>query len=427
MSAFSLIPIHRSSVVSPGSRGTDTGPLPGSVRHTGFLVTAAVVLVTALAGCGESDRTSSAPTEASPMPPPTPDYRQLTAAQPDEGSDAGEARGDEGRPDVSPPLPSDVSFSEAESLYHAGEYDRALRHFEAYVGDHPDNAWGHYMEGLSAWKAGERERAVTALDAALERDPDHVKSLINMSRVLLELDRPGDARPRIEKALELAPEDVDALRVAGNVALERGETERAERLYRQALALDGDDGWAANNLGLLLIRQDRFEGALLPLAHASELLPEEPVVLNNFGVALERTGSLAQAREHYGRAADAGHPKAGTSLARLEAVTGGDGSGSVDLRALASEFREQREGVTAEDLANDSTVPADSVAGEESGSPEPGSSEVDGSSAPSESSSPDSAETEDGSGQEGETSDSEGSSDPVGSEDSRGPAGQGGV
>ena len=45
--------------------------------------------------------------------------------------------------------------------------------FEAYSESEPDNAWGHYMLGLSAWKTGDHTRALEAFDAALRLDPTH--------------------------------------------------------------------------------------------------------------------------------------------------------------------------------------------------------------------------------------------------------------
>lgn len=392
----------------------DDARLAAAVRRVGTL--AALLLITAaLLGCDGSestwgstesaDRTSSDRAERRATPPPTPDYRELTAASPgEERPDAGPT-GDEGDPGQ--PLPRDVSYPEAESLYHQGDYREALRHFEAYTRDRPDNPWGHYMLGLSAWKAGELERAVRGLEAALERDPDHVKSLVNLSRVLLELDRPQEAREPVRRAVETAPRSADALRVAGNVAEETGDTETAVRRYRQALAADGSDAWSANNLGLLLVRQGRFSDALGPLARAVELRPDVGVFRNNLGVALERTGHLARARAQYRAAADTGHGKAEASLARLEGVSPDGTAEPVELDALARRFAERAEGWEVDRLARRSSrsegvdVPSGSPAGDDaaSGSAEP--EEDDSRSAEPEGSDPDPEkdgdETEDGS------------------------------
>ncbi len=69
-----------------------------------------------------------------------------------------------------------VAFSEAEAVYRDGRFSEATALFGAYVERKPENAWGHYMLGLSAWKAGETERAEAAFGKALELDAKHLKS-----------------------------------------------------------------------------------------------------------------------------------------------------------------------------------------------------------------------------------------------------------
>ncbi|MGH7711125.1 MAG: tetratricopeptide repeat protein, partial [Gemmatimonadaceae bacterium] len=90
-------------------------------------------------------------------------------------------------------VPSNVSFVQAESTYNQRRYGEATAMFDSYVQNHPDNAWGHYMLGLSAWKAGELDRARGAFEQSLEIDAKHVKTLLNLSRVLIEQGKPRDA------------------------------------------------------------------------------------------------------------------------------------------------------------------------------------------------------------------------------------------
>jgi predicted Zn-dependent protease len=110
---------------------------------------------------------------------------------------------------------ANVSYADAETAFRRGRYQEATDLFAAYAGSHPDNAWGHYMYGLSAWKSGEHERAMEGFDQALRLDPDHRKSLLNSARVLLETSRPREALTRIERALSLEPLSNDGLRLLG--------------------------------------------------------------------------------------------------------------------------------------------------------------------------------------------------------------------
>src|SRR5688572_28275053 len=148
----------------------------------------------------------------------------------------------------SPVTPSyeNVTYEEAESVYASHRYGEATEMFAAYVTRRPGNAWGHYMLGLSAWKAGQLPRAQESFERAIELDPSHVKSLLNLSRVLLELKEPREASERVVAALEIDSTSVDAHRLMGRVHTTLGDSDGALESYRTALVLDAHDVWAMN-------------------------------------------------------------------------------------------------------------------------------------------------------------------------------------
>jgi len=241
--------------------------------------------------------------------------------------------------EILPDVPELVTYSGAEQAYRDGRHAQAAAMFAVYCAEHPGNAWGHYMRGLSLWKAGRGAEAADALQDALAQKPDHLKSLVNLARVQLDLGRPEAALASVDRALDTAPDHAPALRVRGRALHELGRTDAAEASYLAALRLQADDGWALNNLALLWIEQEEFERALAPLARAAELLPAAAVVRNNLGVALERTGHAGQAAEQYALAADLGSGRGEESFLRLEelgAVGADPAPAPVDLTALAA-------------------------------------------------------------------------------------------
>lgn len=240
---------------------------------------------------------------------------------------------------------SEVTYGDAEKVFRSGRYEEAAALFDAYTQRKPENVWGHYMFGISAWKALDHETAESALLRALEIEPEHPKSLINLSRVLLEQNRPAAALDYAEDAVVVTPESVDAWRVLGNVRSSLGEIERAEDAYQRALVSADRDAWSMNNLGLLMIRSGRYEEAIPPLAHAVELKPETPAFQNNLGVALERTGHLVEAAEAFRAALDV-NPEYGKAKASLERVEERIASGDwtpIDLPSMARTFADQVE------------------------------------------------------------------------------------
>jgi len=295
-------------------------------------ILAAALAAPLAAGCGSPDRPSDTAAVATTTGPVTPVAAVSTPA--------------DGPTVVTDETVTSVSYADAETAFRRGRYPEATDLFAAYTGTHPDNAWGHYMYGLSAWKSGEHERAMEGFDQALRLEPDHRKSLLNSARVLLETSRPREALSRIERALELEPLSNDGLRLLGRARYELGEVAEAIDAYQRALVLDDRDVWSMNNLGLIYIQQGRSEEALPPLARAVELRDDSPVFQNNLGTALERSGHPGPARRAYAAAieADSSYTKASASLGRLGGPQDlADTTATVDLRMLAGEFQAQVE------------------------------------------------------------------------------------
>jgi Tfp pilus assembly protein PilF len=234
-----------------------------------------------------------------------------------------------------------VTFEQAESTFQSGGYAEATEMFAVYTARKPENPWGHYMLGLSSWKSGQLDRARKAFESALELDSSHVKSYVNLARVLLDEGRKDEALVRIRQAVALDTTSGDAWRVLGRVHGELGNVEDAVSAYQTALAIDPDDRWAMNNMGLVLIRAGRYDEALLPLARAVQIDESNtPQFLNNLGIALERTGRYAQAEQQYRKAleSDGGYAKATVSLARVTGRSDDPGVSAVEVHELGDSF-----------------------------------------------------------------------------------------
>lgn len=238
---------------------------------------------------------------------------------------------------------SNVTYETAESTYNQRRFTEAAAMFEAYVQRKPENPWGHYMLGLSAWKAGDFDQARTALERSLELDSTHVKTLLNLARVLLDQERAGEAKERVMAALALDSTSGEVHRVLGRTYTSLGMLDDAIESYRTALTVDPTEVWAMNNLALIYIRQERYEDALGPLARAVQLRPGAPVFQNNLGIALELSGHTGAARDAYRAAiaADSSYTKAQVSLARVEGLEDDPASTPVELSVLADAFERE--------------------------------------------------------------------------------------
>lgn len=300
-------------------------------RRLGDAAILGVLVVTyLLTGCGGSDgeRRGTKVAEAQPAPPPVRVAHESRELAEPESTTAVEA------PAVSGP----VRYEDAEAAYRDREFDEAVARFTAYVAEKPENAWGHFMLGLSAWKAGDPTTAESAFEEALLRDPQHLKSMLGLSRVLIETGRPDEALEEIELAAAV-DSSAQVFRLKGRALDELGRPDEAAEAYLAAIARDDTDVWALNNLGYLYIRIAREDAAIGPLARAAELAPDRAVFQNNLGIALERVGYAGSAVEAYraALAADSTFEKARVNLERVES-RGVDLAVTADLAGLAQDF-----------------------------------------------------------------------------------------
>jgi tetratricopeptide (TPR) repeat protein len=279
------------------------------MRRNGKITATLLVAALAAAGCSK-DKTSQVKNQE---PQHTARALQVSMATP---------AGDKGIDATTPKIAGPASFADGETAYQAGKYSDAKKVFEQYTSEKPNNAWGHFMLGLSASKSGDPDKAEKAFEEAIRIDPKHVKSLTNLSRILIDKGRFEDALVKLTQAGELDSNSAEMHRLLGRTYNGQGRTDEAIDAYRQAIALDSKDAWSMNNLGLIWIELGRPDEATPFLAKAVELRKDVAMFHNNLGMALEHTGRFAAAVTAYNGAlaADPGYQKAQRNLARVEAV-----------------------------------------------------------------------------------------------------------
>jgi tetratricopeptide (TPR) repeat protein len=279
---------------------------------------AALLLVVALAavGCSKRDKpqAKAATPDSAPVKPITEPGVPATLKQIDD---------EEGLPvDTKPKAAGPVSYADGEAAYKARKYTDATTIFEQYTTQKPNNAWGYYMFGMSAWKAGDLPKAEMGFKAALGVDPEHLKSLANLSRVLIEQKRFDDALNTLMRAGDIEPTSNEVQRLIGRAYHALGKTDDAIEAYRHAIELNEKDVWSLNNLGLVFLEQKRAEEAMPLLLKAVDLRKDVAAFHNNLGMAFEHTRRFKDAAGAYNDAlsADPGYEKAKQNLARVEAV-----------------------------------------------------------------------------------------------------------
>ncbi len=278
------------------------------------LACGAIVSVVFLAGCSDG----TARTESSSLPPAVPAVNVSVPTTPDL------PKADESLRTELPGFPADpaqlaAAWREGTALYEKGSYREAARRLEVAATGRPNDAYVHYVLGLSLWKSGEMERAETALVRSAELNDKSARTWVNLARVRMDRVEAKGALEASEKALELDPDSANGMHQRGRALAALGRKEEAIETLGKARQSDPENGHVANTLGWLLLQSGQAAEAVPHLEAAAVKLPGVAYVRNNLGVAYERTGRIEEAAREYQAAVDAGDPdgKAGQSLLRL--------------------------------------------------------------------------------------------------------------
>ena len=176
----------------------------------------------------------------------------------------------------------------------------------------------NFRLGSALFWAGYPEQALVYLNQVIRAQPDNGKAQLAVGYIYLEAGREGPARQHLERAAQLLPKAADArtylgrlemtakhypealryfteafaldptasfaLVSAGQAHAALGDDAAAESFYRRALANDAKDADAANQLGLLLVRQNHLEEARRSFEQAIAAEHDHLWAINNLGV-----------------------------------------------------------------------------------------------------------------------------------------------
>lgn len=119
---------------------------------------------------------------------------------------------------------------------------------DRYVRQHPDNAFGYFMQGLLAELARRPDLAIAAYARVVELDPAEVDAFRKLALFLFQGASPNRAMGVLETALGHHPDQVDLLSLKGAFALNFGKfdeasdaMERLNRLHLQGRTLENPD------------------------------------------------------------------------------------------------------------------------------------------------------------------------------------------
>ncbi|MHC4354643.1 MAG: tetratricopeptide repeat protein [Planctomycetota bacterium] len=228
-------------------------------------------------------------------------------------------------------------YNLASVLRSQGRFDEASDEFRRILRSRPGYVYAYCGLGLALQAQGKLDEAIGSYRQALEIEPDYAEAHANLGDVFSGQGKSDEAINHYRQSLAADPNYAQAHCNLGVALATKRELQEAAAHFRQALRIDPYYAEAHNNLGSLLLAFGRPDEAISHFRRAletgaeqqqmghptagrragvrlgeainrySESLrprPDYARIHHNLGRALARTDDLAEALEHYRRAAD---------------------------------------------------------------------------------------------------------------------------
>ena len=126
-------------------------------------------------------------------------------------------------------------------------------------------------------------------------DADRPETHLNLGLVKMRRNQLDEAEAEYRTALRLDPKFVPAMANLADLDRERGMDKEGAELLRAAIAIEPNNAAIKHSLGLLLVRQRNYTEALPLFREAAALAPDNARYAYVYAVALNSTGSAAEA------------------------------------------------------------------------------------------------------------------------------------
>ncbi len=158
-----------------------------------------------------------------------------------------------------------------------------------------------FLLGENALKQEDWATAAAELGRCLELNPNYDEAMTAFSRALFALERHDEAAKWVDRAIELNPRNIRAWYQKGWIQLKQNPDAAAEA-FQKVVSIQPNFALARRDLGVLRIRQQRFQEAAEHLEVASNMGLHDPRLLNFLGIAYIRTSRPQEAIAAYKKA-----------------------------------------------------------------------------------------------------------------------------
>lgn len=229
---------------------------------------------------------------------------------------------------------TDAKLALVEFLFQQRDPATAGKQLDEFALAEPNNGMLKFTQARLANSAGKHEVAESIYEQLIEGNgtkPDGLKARIELARLLVAQNRPGEAAPLIASVLKESPKERDALLIRADMALARGdavtaiadyravlkdeptalpvhkalarahllnnEVELAKDSLKNALLLSEADVDPRIQLGMLYQSEGKMAEAIAEFEQAQKLAPRNPAVLDGLFKSYLATRNWSRAEE----------------------------------------------------------------------------------------------------------------------------------
>ena len=196
------------------------------------------------------------------------------------------------------PNSEDVLGAQARVALAARSPVIATRALEALARMVPSVMENQYLLGVALMQAGDMPSGAMALEEARKLEPNRALTLVALGFAYNGQKLYAEARPHLLRALEIDGTDVEALAALAESEDGLGEPEAAELHAKRALARDPNHAIANLVMGLVRMKQQRYEEAREALERAVKTDPTSAKAQYQLSLACARLGDEAGQKEH---------------------------------------------------------------------------------------------------------------------------------
>jgi len=230
-----------------------------------------------------------------------------------------------------------AGYNLASVLRSQGRFDEAIEQFQQILRARPDYVYAYCGLGITFQTVGRLDEAAGCYRQALAIDPNYAEAHANLGDVLSGQGNAAEAIEHYRRSLQADPNYAQAHCNLGVALSAQGELQEAAEHFRQALRADPYHAEAHNNLGSLLLAFGQSDEAINHFRQALQTdsgenraqranarrqygvrlgaavnrysrnlrpAPDYARIHHNLGRSLVRAGDLAEALEHFQKAAD---------------------------------------------------------------------------------------------------------------------------